>query len=274
MVTFVVDGDEVTFVDEGSFVVTVEEKAPDIEDCFRVAAVEWQVLVSSWVNRLALEEVPFERRQFDFHSLATYCDSFDVIWKQQNCDFVVFDESVALPVDSPSTTDAGTQTKNVTLRKWRAVSAMSSEIVGIELVVVAVVFEQMEIGAIVVVDFAVDGSDSSDLSGTASAGEKSEPIDLLNGHSSFGPIENDRKRDVELLVREKIDVELHSRRPEALEFVVVASRTFGGRFAGSAGTFFVGIAADVEIEELLDSLAEESCYPSYFAEKDMPIAFV
>lgn len=59
-----------TFVVEDSFVVRVEEKALYIEGYFHAFAVvvvaEWQVLVSSWANRLVLvEEQPLENQSID-----------------------------------------------------------------------------------------------------------------------------------------------------------------------------------------------------------------
>lgn len=55
---------------------------------------------------------------------------------------------------------------------------------------------------------------------------------------------------------------------------MVVSHTFDDRFADNVETFFVGLAADVEIEELMGILAEESYFPSYSVVLDMPIAFV
>jgi hypothetical protein len=48
----------VTFEVEGSSVVIIEGKAPYTEDYFQVvvAVVVWRVLVSSWANKLVLEE--------------------------------------------------------------------------------------------------------------------------------------------------------------------------------------------------------------------------
>lgn len=49
--------DEETFEDVDSFGVTIEGKALCTEDYFHVVAVvEWRVFVSSWANRLVLEE--------------------------------------------------------------------------------------------------------------------------------------------------------------------------------------------------------------------------
>lgn len=50
-----------------SFVVIIEEKAPDIVDCFHVAV--WQVFVSNWVSKLELVvELQLALLPFDFHN--------------------------------------------------------------------------------------------------------------------------------------------------------------------------------------------------------------
>lgn len=155
---------------------------------------------------------------------------------------------------------------------------MVNEIVGIELAEYREssrerVAEPMEIDA-TAVESAADDFESFDLSGIVSAELELVAVDLPSDRSPSDRAVSGRRQDVELMVCEKFDVELRSRTLEAWEFVVVASRTFDDRFADNAGTFFVGLAADVEIEELMDIPAVESYFPSYFVVKDMPIAFV
>lgn len=284
-----VDEDVDSSVVEDSFVVTIEEMAPYTEDYFHAAAVVvvWRVLVSSWANKLVLVAglLPVSL-QFDLHSLATYCGSFDVT-SQTDCDPAEFDGIVVVSsAGYSSLADVEMRQMNVTLSWPHVEFAMVNEIVGIELAVAAEYRESnrgqeavlMEIDAIVVVAVGpaavADDFESFDLSGIVSAELELVAIDLPNGHSPFDRAGNDRRQDVELLVCEKFDVELRSRTLEALEFVVVVSHTFDDRFADNVETFFVGLAADVEIEELMDILAEESCFPSYSVVLDMPIAFV
>jgi hypothetical protein len=206
-------------------------------------------------------------------------------------DPAVFDGIVAVVSTAGYSSLVGVEMRqtNVTLTKPHVEFAMVYEIVGIELVAAEfresireqeVVLMEIDATVVVVVAAAVgsavvaDDFESFDLSGIVSAELELAAIDLPNDHSPSDRVGNDRRQDVELLVCEKFDVELHSHTLEALEFVVVASRTFDARFADNVETFFVGLAADVEIEELMGILAEESCFPSYSVVLDMPIAFV
>lgn len=224
------DVDVATSEVEDSFVVTIEEKVPYTEDYFHVvvAVVVWRVLVSSWANKLVLEEgLLLVSQLFDSHSLATYCGSFGVTL-QTDYDPAVFDGiAVVSSAGYSSLVGAEMRQMNVTLMQPHVELAMVCEIVGIELVAVeyresiqeqvVVVLMEIDATAVVAVGSAAvaDDFESFDLSGIVSAELELVVIDSPNDHIPFDQAGNDRRQDVERLVCEKSDVELHSHTLEA-----------------------------------------------------------
>lgn len=265
-----------------SFVVITEETVLDIED-YCVVAVAWQVLVWNSVSMLVLlVEQPLVYRPVDYRSSAAYRDSFDESLRLGCVPVSFADWSVVSVAVEPRVSFDVT-----------AVVAELSEIVGFELVA------EYRVSSPAQADFAVELLDSLldvevDATVVAAVADDFEPFDCpsgsvsvvlelvefqrsigsLNVHSQSDPTD-DRMWDADSLLYVNFDVELHSRRMLlALESVEVVFRTFDDRSVDNVALSSVGLAVDVEIEELLDILVAVAYFPSYFVALSMHFASV
>lgn len=287
--SFVVDVDEATFVVVDSFVVIIEEMAHGTVDYFHVVVVVWQVLVLNWVNKLVLVVALLLAFQlFDFHNSAACCDPFDEASMQDYVLVIIVDDFVVSFAEHLLLIDAVRHSTRVTLMQLHVVPAMLNEIVGIGLVVCHVLNLRQPVGKLdslldvaidVIAVVAADDFELFDLNAIESVELELAVIQLdldsLSAHNPSDRAVYDHRRDVGLLLYGSFDVELHIRRMlVAWELVVVVSHTFDDRLADNVEIFSVGLAVDVEIEELMDNLVEESCYSSYSVVLNTLIAFV